>query len=99
MTHHIIPLGNRALIKLVKKPLTSTSGFILTTKDETEQAIGEIIALGGGQGTKENIIDLGLNLGDRVLIGKYSGDEVSDDTDTGAQYKIINSRDILAIIK
>jgi len=99
MTHHIIPLGNRALIKLVKKPLTSTSGFILTTKDETEQAIGEIIALGGGQGTKENIIDLGLNFGDRVLIGKYSGDEVSDDTDTDAQYKIINSRDILAIIK
>lgn len=99
MTLHIVPLGNRAVIKLVKKTQKSTSGIILTTKDETEQAIGEITAIGSGQGTKENITELGLTVGDKIIVGKYSGDEVKDDMDTESQYKIINGKDILAIIK
>lgn len=95
----IKPLGNRTVVKLVKQKQTTASGIILTTEDKNEQAIGEIIAIGEGQGTDENIKDLGLKEGQKVLFGKYSGDEVTDPEDSDTVYKILNGKDILAVLK
>lgn len=97
----IIPLGNRLVIKLIKQKNTSVSGIILSTEDKNEQSIGQIVSLGAGANISEemNIKDLGVKIGDTVLFGKYSGEEVKDEMDSDTIYKILNAKDILAIIQ
>jgi chaperonin GroES len=94
---NIEPIGNRLVVRLVKKKNVSTSGIILASEEKTEQAIGEVVAIGGGQGTDENITELKLKTGDKILFGKYAGDEVADE-DGETVYKILKSTDILAKI-
>ena len=95
---HIQPLGNRVVVKLTKKETTSASGIIISTEEKNEQARGEVISIGAGQGSEENVGELGLTLGDIVLFGKYAGEEVEGD-EAGVVYKILNGKDILAILK
>lgn len=95
---NIKPLGNRLVVKLVKKPKTSASGIIIATEEKDEQTIGEVIALGKGQGKEENISELDIKVGDKVLFGKYAGEEVKDDTATDVSYKIVNGKDIMAVL-
>ena len=63
--------------------------------------MGEIISLGAGANIENemNIKDLGVKIGDTVLFGKYSGEEVKDETDSDTIFKILNAKDILAIIQ
>jgi chaperonin GroES len=96
---NIQPIGNRIVVKLTKKKQVSASGIILSSEEKTEQVIGEVVAIGGGQGTDENVKDLGLKLGDKVMFGQYAGDEIKDENDSETTYKILNSKDILATIK
>jgi chaperonin GroES len=95
---NIQPLGNRVLVKLVKKAQTSTSGIIISTEEKTEQIIGEIVAIGGGSGEKNNINDLHLSVGQKVLFGQYSGEEIKNDSEPDVTYKIVNGKDIIATI-
>ena len=95
---HIQPLGNRVVVKLTKKETTSASGIIISTEEKNEQARGEVISIGAGQGADENVSELGLSLGDIVLFGKYAGEEVEGE-ESGVTYKIVSGKDILAIIK
>lgn len=97
----IKPLGNRLVVKLIKQKNTSASGIILTTEDKNEQSIGTIISLGNGADidNEMQIKDLGVKIGDTVLFGKYAGEEVKDEVDPDLIYKILNAKDILAIIE
>jgi len=95
----IKPLGNRVVVELKKQKTTSASGIILSTEEKNEQAMGTIIAIGSGQGSEENIQNLGLSVGNTVLFGKYAGEEVKDDAREDVVYKILKSTEILAIIE
>ncbi len=95
----IKPIGNRLVVELVKQKTTSTSGIILSAEEKNEQAVGRIIAIGNGLGSDENITNLGLNIGDKVLFGKYAGEEIQDSTDENKIYKILKATDVLATIQ
>lgn len=95
---HIKPIGNRAVIKL-SKVKTTKSGIIIALDEKNEQAIGEIIAIGNGSNTSEgNITELGLKIGDKVLVSKYGGETVQDEIDESIEYKIILAKDLIAVI-
>lgn len=97
----IKPLGNRLVVRLVKQKNTTASGIILSTKTENEQAMGEILSIGAGASV-ENEVDItkmGLSVGQTILFGKYSGEEVKDEQDPETVFKILSSKDILAIIE
>jgi chaperonin GroES len=94
----IQPIGNRLVVKLIKKEQTSASGIIISTEEKNEQAKGEIVAIADGVGTIENIKDLGLKKGQIVLFGKFAGEEVEGE-EAGIMYKILSGKDVLAIIK
>jgi chaperonin GroES len=96
---NIQPIGNRIVVKLSKKKQVSASGIILSSEEKTEQVIGEVVAIGGGQGVDENVKDLSLKVGDKVMFGQYAGDEIKDENDSETTYKILQSKDILATIK
>lgn len=96
----IKPIGNRAVIKLLKTQ-TSRAGIIISTEEKNEQQLGQVVTLGVGFDTENegNITKLGINVGDTVLVSKYGGDEMKDDVDSEITYKIVSTKDILAIIE
>ena len=94
----IQPIGNRLVVQLIKKEQTSSAGIIVATEEKTEQAKGTIIAIGNVSGSEENITNLGLKEGDTVIFGKFAGEEVENDN-SSETYKILNGKDILAILK
>ncbi len=89
----IKPLGDRAVLKPLKLEEVTKSGIVLpdtVDKEKPEQA--EVVAVGDG----ENIKNLGIKPGDKVLCSKYGGTEVKVDD---VEYKVVNEDDILAILE
>ncbi len=96
------PLGSRILVKQIIAEEVTKSGIILAqTSDRQEKSQYEIIEVGNGSA----IAELGLKVGDRVIAGKYSGDEVDVDDDKEVKYKILyigkeeDKSDVLAVIE
>jgi chaperonin GroES len=90
----ITPLYDRVLLKRIEETEVRRSGIIIpdTAKEKPQEA--EVIAVGKGkldEGGK--IIPLEVKKGDRVLIGKYSGTEVTID---GEEHIILREEEILA---
>ncbi|MFA5029737.1 MAG: co-chaperone GroES [Patescibacteria group bacterium] len=89
----IKPIGDRVLVKPLKEEEVTKSGIVLPeTIDKEKKAEGEIVALGKG----EKIDKLELKAGQRVLFGKYAGEEVKVDEQ---EYKILSHEDVLAVIE
>jgi len=84
------PLGNRVVVEPMSSEESTKSGIILPdTIDKEKKAEGKIIAIGDG----EKILKLNLAIGDRVLFGKYSGEDVKVEE---VEYKILSHEDVLA---
>lgn len=87
------PLGNRIVVQSLTEEEKTRSGIILPdTVDKEKKAEGKIIAIGDG----EKIIKLGLKVGDKVIFGKYAGEEVKVEE---VDYKILSDEDVLAVIE
>jgi chaperonin GroES len=99
----IKPLGNRILVKPLTTEEVTASGIILPdTADKEKKTQGEIVAVGSGK----DIEKLGLKVGDKVVFGKYAGDEIeADENGSKVEYKILNAgddkdeSDVLAVIE
>lgn len=99
----IKPLGNRILVKQLSTEEVTKSGIVLPdSADKEKKAQGKIVELGSGT----EVSSLGLKIGDTVVFGKYSGDEVEIDEDgKKEEYKVLyvgrekDESDVLAIIE
>lgn len=89
---NIQPLGDRVLVKVLETEEITASGIVLPDSAKEKKAEGEIIGLGEGEDLKK----LNLSVGDKVLFGKYSGDEVEVDNE---EYKILKHEEVLAVVK
>ena len=91
------PLHDRVLVKRAEEAeQKSSSGIIIpdTAKEKPQEAL--VIEAGKGRTTDEGkVIPLEVKKGDKVLIGKYSGTEVTLD---GAEHIIVREEEILAVI-
>ena len=91
------PLYDRVLVKRLESETRSAGGLIIpeTAKEKPQQA--QVIAVGTGRITDKNeLVDLVVKPGDKVLFGKYAGDEIKID---GEEHIILRESDILAIIE
>lgn len=89
----IKPLGNRVLVKPLTSEQTTKSGIVLPESAEKEQKEqGEVVAVGSGPNVKK----LRLRVGDMVVFGKYSGDEIEIEK---VEYKFLKDEDILGIVE
>jgi chaperonin GroES len=90
----ITPLYDRVLLKRIEELEVRKSGIIIpdTAKEKPQEA--EVIAVGKGKLDDDGkLIALEVKKGDRVLIGKYSGTEVTLD---GVEHIILREEEILA---
>jgi len=91
------PLYDRVLLKRLEEQEVKRGGIIIpdTAKEKPQEA--EIIEAGKGRVNDEGkTIPLAVKKGDRVLIGKYSGAEVTLD---GVELVIVREEEILAVIE
>jgi len=92
MKINVQPLGDRVLVQPITVEETTKAGIVLPDSVEKEKkAEGEVIAVGAG----DKIKALGLKVGDKVLFGKYSGDEIEIDKE---ELKFLKHDEVLAII-
>jgi chaperonin GroES len=90
---NIKPLGDRILVKPLLVEETTKSGIVLPdTVEKEKKEQGVIIAIGEGEKVKK----LHLKIGDKVLFGKYSGEEIEVDK---VDYKFLKDEDILGIVE
>lgn len=90
------PLYDRVLVRRLDAQTKSSGGLFIpeSAKEKPQQA--EVIAVGNGRVTKDNkTIPLTVKAGDKILFGKYAGDEVKLD---GVDHIILKESDILAIV-
>jgi len=90
------PLHDRVVVKRIEAEEKSTGGIIIpdTAKEKPQQ--GEVIAVGpGGRDEAGKLIPIDVQVGDRVLFGKWSGTEVKID---GDEYLIMKESDIMGVL-
>ena len=89
------PLEDRIVVRTQEAEETTSSGLVIpdTAKEKPQQ--GEIIAVGPGRYEKNVRVPMEVKVGDKVLYGKYSGTEVTIDTE---QYLILRESDVLAVV-
>ena len=87
----IKPLGDRVLVMPAAAEEKTASGLIIPDTAKEKPQRGEVVAV--GPGTKDQ--DMTVKVGDTVLYGKYSGQELSYE---GKDYMMMKESDIYAIV-
>ena len=94
----IKPLGDRIVVKPLEAENKSKGGIVLpdTAKEKPQEA--KVVAVGKGKVLENGMLQAPeVKVGDKVLFGKYSGNEIT--TKEGEELLILREDDILAIIK
>ncbi len=89
----VIPLHDRVLLKRLEEQEKRKGGIIIpdTAKEKPQEA--EVIEVGKGRVTEDGkVIPLDVKKGDKVLIGKFSGQEV---TINDVEHVIVKEDEIL----
>jgi chaperonin GroES len=91
------PLHDRVVIERLEESEQKTSGGIIipdTAKEKPQR--GKVVAIGDGSyNDRGDRNKLDVKVGDEVLFGKYSGNDVKID---GIEYLIMKESEILAIV-
>jgi chaperonin GroES len=91
------PLHDRILVRRFEEGEVVKGGIIIpdTAKEKPQQ--GEVIAVGNGKiletGTK---VPLDVKAGDRILFGKYSGNEIKIEDE---EFLILREDEVLGVIE
>ncbi len=88
------PLADRVVLKMIETEETTKSGIILTGSAKEKPQIAEVIAVGPGGVVDGKDVIMEVEVGDHVIMSKYSGTEVKID---GENFIIVRQSDILAI--
>lgn len=91
------PLADRVVVKALEQEEEKRGGIIIpdTAKEKPEK--GEVVSVGPGKlNDNGQRVALEVKKGDKVLFGKYSGQEVKVD---GQEVMILREEDVMAIIE
>jgi chaperonin GroES len=91
------PLHDRVLVKRIQNEERTAGGIIIPDTAKEKPIEGEVIAVGpGGRDQAGNIVALDVKVGDRVVFGKWSGNEVKVG---GEDYVVMKESDIMGVIQ
>ena len=94
---NIRPLYDRIVVKRIESDAEKTLGglYIPDSAKEKPQE-GEVVAVGKGKRLEDgSVVTLDVQVGDRILFGKYSGSEIKID---GNDYLIMREDEVLGIL-
>jgi len=88
------PLGDRIVVKPIKREETTKGGIILPDTAKEKPQEGEVIAVGPGRLTDDGTrIEMEVKKGDKVMYAKYAGTEIKLDDE---ELLILRESDVLA---
>jgi chaperonin GroES len=91
------PLHDRLLIKRVEAEQKSKGGIIIPDTAKEKPIEGEVIAIGNGKILEDGTVrKLEVKVGDVVLFGKYSGNEIKIE---GVEHVILREDDVLGVVE
>ncbi len=93
----IRPLHDRVIVRRTEEERTTAGGIVIPDSATEKPAEGEIVAVGNGK-----ILDNGeqrsldVKAGDKILFGKYAGNEVKID---GEELLVLREEDIMGVLE
>ncbi len=91
------PLGDRLLVQRVEQKETLKGGIILPDSAKKKQEVAIVVTIGSGKITDDGkTLPMPVKAGDKVLMDKYSGQEVTVDDE---EYVVLRAGDIIATIE
>jgi chaperonin GroES len=93
MTVNITPLHDRVLVRRLEEKETAKGGIIIPDTAKEKPQEGEVMAIGAGKIEKGHRVPLDVKVGDRILFGKYSSNDINIDDQ---EYLILREEEILA---
>ena len=93
---NIRPLYDRIVVKRIDEQETTRSGIIIPDSAQEKPQEAEVMAVGHGKRLEDGtLIALDVKVGDRILFGKYSGNEIRVDNE---EYLIMREDDVLGVL-
>ena len=94
-TVNVIPLHDRVLVKRLEAKELAKSGIIIPDTAQEKPQEGEVVAVGAGKLEKGQRVPVDVKVGDRILFGKYTGNDITIDDQ---EYLILREEEILATL-
>ena len=93
----IRPLHDRVIVKRVEEERTSAGGIVLPDSATEKLSQGEVIAVGNGKLLDNgDLRALDVRVGDKILFGKYAGNEVKVE---GEELIVMREEDIMGVLE
>ncbi|MBI1732414.1 MAG: co-chaperone GroES [Gammaproteobacteria bacterium] len=93
----IRPLHDRVIVKRLEEEKLTPGGIVIPDTASEKPVQGEVIAVGNGKILENGEVrPLDVKKGDRILFGKYSGNEVKVE---GVEYLVMREDDIMGVIE
>ena len=90
------PLHDRVAVRRVEEEQKTKGGIIIPDTAKEKPMQGEVLAVGPGvRNEKGELVKLDVQVGDRILFGKWSGTEVKID---GDELLIMKESDIMGVL-
>ena len=92
----IRPLYDRIVVKRVETAEQMQGGLYIPDTAKEKPQEGEVVAVGKGKRLEDGkVIALDVQVGDKILFGKYSGSDIKLD---GEEYMIMREDEVLGVL-
>jgi chaperonin GroES len=92
----IRPLYDRIVVKRIEQGEEVRGGLYIPDSAKEKPQEGEVVAVGKGKRLEDGkVVPLDVQVGDRILFGKYSGSDIELG---GDEYLIMREDEVLGII-
>jgi chaperonin GroES len=93
----ITPIKDNIVVKRLDEEEKKVGSIIIPDSAKEKPLTAEVIAVGSGRTLKDGKkVPLEVKVGDKVLVGKYSGSEVKLD---GTEYLILREDEVLGVVE
>jgi len=94
---HFRPLHDRVVVRRIDAEEKTAGGIIIPDTAKEKPMEGEVVAVGpGARDQHGKLVPIGLEAGDRILFGKWSGTEVKID---GEELLIMKESDVMGVLE
>ncbi len=94
---NVLPLYDRIVVKRIEETETVRGGIIIPDSAKEKPQEGEVVAVGKGKRLEDGkVVPLDVQKGDRILFGKYSGNEIKIDDE---EFLIMREDEVLGVIE
>ena len=90
------PLHDRIVVKRLEEEVGMHGRIVIPDTAKEKPQEGQVVAVGTGKVTDDGTsVPLAVKTGDRILFGKYSGSEITLDSE---EYIVMKEEDVLGIV-